>query len=365
MPRHYQTQLRELGLTEPGARLSFTKLSDVNNPSSVHGIYPYRGKISAIDAQQVIHQLPHERTLLDPFCGSGTIVYEAQKWGMNAVGVDSNPIACVLSKAKTQRVDNKKIIAHSQEIAHRAKSLSSVGIMSEWPRKFFHPATAEEIMRVLHSRNEMAEYELAAFYGAIALTARACNHYKWSSTSIGKIITPLIYVDFYEKFLSKIRKHIKFVDGNSPAKIVQGDSRRLSNIIDENSIDYVYTSPPYFDALDYTSYYTKIIYEVDDYYNRRDIRRNLIQDFSSYPEDMRIVLSEIRKVAREGATVIFVVGDKKTEEGTINGGSFFSQLTSWKPAYVVEREYTGSSSQIWDKINRTRRKEQIVVWINE
>jgi len=365
MPKHFQTQLSEIGKTKESKYLTFRKLTGVNNPNSVHGIYPYRGKLSAIDAQQVIHQLSHEGTLLDPFCGSGTIVYEAQRWGLNAIGVDNNPIACLLTRAKTQLIDKTETIAHTQEVVNRAKNLVNIKGMNEWSRKFFHPRTAEEIMRVLHFKDEMSYYELAAFYGAIALTARACNHYKWSSNSIGKIIAPLVYVNFYKKFLSKVKKHVRFIDGNNPAKIIEYDARKLSEVVEAESVDYVYTSPPYFDALDYTSYYTRIIYEIDDDFDRKTIRKNLIQTFTSYPQDMKIVLSEIKKVAKKGAIIVFVVGDKKTREGVINGGTFFSELTSWKPACIVEREYTGSSSQIWDRINKTKRKEQIIVWINQ
>ena len=38
--------------------------------------YPYRGKISALDADQILKQIPKGSVVLDPFCGSGTIVYE-------------------------------------------------------------------------------------------------------------------------------------------------------------------------------------------------------------------------------------------------------------------------------------------------
>ncbi len=359
-----QTVLTDVLPTTNGQLLSFKRLHEVNNPSSVHGIFPYRGKISAIDAQQVIHQLPHEGTLLDPFCGSGTIVYEAQQWGLRAIGVDSNPLACILTRAKTQSIVPEKVIAHSQEIVGQAKILDKTKSMNSWASKFFHNKTAEEIMRVRHFTSEMCDYELAVFFGAIALTARACNHYKWSSNSVGKIITPQNYVNFYEKYLAKLKKHIRYVDGNNPSTIFLNDSRNISEIIENDSVDYVYTSPPYFNALDYTSYYTRIVYEIQDF-DRKEIKRNLIQHFASYAHDMRIVLSELRKITKKNGMVVFVVGDKKTNEGVINGGEFFSTLTDWKPTALREREYTGSSSQIWDKINQTIRKEQIVIWINE
>jgi site-specific DNA-methyltransferase (cytosine-N4-specific) len=340
----------------------FKKMNNVNNPNSVHGIYPYRGKISSIDARQIISQLPNHGTLLDPFCGSGTIIYEAQRWGLNAFGVDVNPIACIISKAKTQNINYESIINHSMEMVSNSKLLNTTKSMPEWPKKFFHEKTAKEIMNIYSFRNEMSYYEIASFYGAIALTARACNHYEWSSNAIGKIIEPLLYVNFYDKYLYKLKKHIKFVNGGSPVNVIEHDTRNITEVIEEESIDFVFTSPPYFDALDYTSYYTKLIYEIDENFNRKNIRKKLIQDFSTYENDMKNTLSEIKKVCKKNAIIIFVVGDKKTKDNVINGGDFFSKISDWKPTYVVEREYTGTSSQIWDKINKTKRKEQIVVW---
>lgn len=71
-------------------------LKSVNNPKSVHGIYPYRGKIAALDAEQILSQLPMGSVVLDPFCGSGTIVYEGLKFGLNTIGVDANPTGWII-----------------------------------------------------------------------------------------------------------------------------------------------------------------------------------------------------------------------------------------------------------------------------
>jgi len=45
--------------------LEFKILKRVSNPNSIHGIYPYRGKISAIDAKNLIEQLPNKGVLLE------------------------------------------------------------------------------------------------------------------------------------------------------------------------------------------------------------------------------------------------------------------------------------------------------------
>lgn len=360
--RSIQTRLRQEGIdVTRRVRLKFPILSSVNNPKSIHGIYPYRGKISAIDAANIIRQFPHDGVLLDPFCGTGTIVYEAMKWGLKAMGVDNNPLAITIAKGKFERIDIGHVLHHVGEIIRKAKKLPNVQPMPKDAAKYFHRSTAEQIMRVRTFIGEMPLFEKAAFYGAIALAARGCNHYKWSSTSIGKIITPHRNIDFYRMFYNKARKHAKPISGCIPAEIFEHDTRRLTEIIPEDSVDFVYTSPPYFDALDYTGYYARIIYAIEEI-DRGKIREGLIQRIATYEEDMKKALNEINKVTKDDALIIFVVGDKKIGNKLIKGGEFFTELSEWKPSYVVEREYTGTSSQIWDSINRTKRKEQIIVW---
>jgi DNA modification methylase len=207
----------------------------------------------------------------------------------------------------------------------------------------------------------MGDYELACFFGSICLAARACNHYMWSSTNIGKIFLPHWKIDFYRKFFNKIQKHYHLSTSRAQAQIYQNDSRHLTEIMPEKSVDYVFTSPPYFNALDYTSYYTRIVYEIMGH-NRARIRSGLIQSVDKYEEDMKHVLQELDIVTKEDAIIIFVVGDKRIKGKVINGGEFFLRISKYKPTYMVERDYTGTASKIWDSINKTHRKEQIIVW---
>lgn len=345
-------------------KLRFEALKSVNNPKSIHGIYPYRGKISAIDAKQILEQLPNKSTLLDPFCGSGTILFEGQKLGMNVIGVDNNPIAYDLSKAKLEQKKLTEFEEETKNIISRARMALENNQVSDMPEsalKHFHIDSAKEIMSIAQFLGEMSSYVKGCYYGAIALTARGCNHYKWTSSTVGKNIEPKQYVCFYEKLLSKVVKHY---DSNleKPAGMVHlGDSRELSDFIKPKSVDIVFTSPPYFDALDYTAYYAKIIYEIHQQ-ERLKIKEGLIQKFNDYRENMISVLNQIDIVTKDDALIIFVVGDKKAKDGIIDGGEFFASLRDSTPTYIAERVYSGSQSQIFDTLNKTNRKEQIVVW---
>ena len=227
--------------------------------------------------------------------------------------------------------------------------------------KYFHPDTADEIMRMVQVSSKFSSYLLSAFYGTICVAARACNGWLWTSTSIGRINEPLRKIDFYSTFLRKTRKHAEFLNTGPAATIHTHDTRGIHEIVEEKSVDVVYTSPPYFDALDYTNYYSKIVLEILGM-DRAEVRKGLIQRYSSYRADMKKALAAIDRVVHDESLIIFVVGDRKVRGELIRGSDFFTEIAPWNQSYIVEREYTNTASGLWDKINRTKRKEQIVVW---
>lgn len=341
--------------------LHLRQFAKVNNPLSIHGIYPYRGKMSSLDASHVISQLNSDSLLLDPFCGTGTILYEAQLHGLNAIGVDNNPLACTIARGKTEPLNKEVTISQIEKVIETAKSTREFHEMPSQPARYFHKKTANQIMRVLSLSNSFTSYQMSSFYGAICLAARACSNWLWTSTSVGRINRPLKNVDFYSTLLRKARKHIEFVRGTPSVAVHTHDTRKLSKILQKNSIDVVYTSPPYFDALDYTGYYSKIVLEILGV-DRADIREGLIQRYSTYKEDMTQALHAIDKVLHDESLVIFVVGDRMVRKKLIRGADFFSEIAPWKDPYIVEREYTKTASSVWDTINTTQRKEQVLVW---
>ena len=89
------------------------RLEDVNwdfpdyQASDLEGIHPYPAKfITSIPKTllQIINPL-HSLAVLDPFCGSGTTLSVAQELGYVSYGIDINPIACLISKVKTTKVN--------------------------------------------------------------------------------------------------------------------------------------------------------------------------------------------------------------------------------------------------------------------
>lgn len=74
--------------------------------SYTHGMHPYPAKFIPQIPRALIENLsvPGD-TVADVFCGSGTTLVEAMLCGRNAIGVDANPLACLISRAKTALVD--------------------------------------------------------------------------------------------------------------------------------------------------------------------------------------------------------------------------------------------------------------------
>ncbi len=336
------------------------ELKSVNNPRSIHGIYPYRGKIAALDAEQILSQMPKGSIVLDPFCGSGTIVYEGLKYGLHTIGVDVNPIAVALSNGKIHiPLSFQEVKDEVDGLINKATALSKVPTASDYPTSLFHEKSLDEIMRMSVFYDEMSDYVRACFLGTIALTARGCNDYKWTSSTVGKNIEPKRYIPFYDKLQLKVKKH--FLPIANDSTVYYEDSRNLDKIIKPNSVDFIFSSPPYFDCLDYTAYYARIVYDILGY-ERIQIRSRLIQNFENYREDMKTVLNKLHKVLKPGGQVIFVVGDKKIHGKVINGAEYFQAISPFEHYSIVERSYSGTSSKVFDAINKTERKEQIVIW---
>lgn len=72
-----------------------------------HGIHAYKGKFYPQLAKSLFNLacLRPGRHVLDPFCGSGTVLLEAHLNGLRATGLDLNPLAVKIARVKTSILD--------------------------------------------------------------------------------------------------------------------------------------------------------------------------------------------------------------------------------------------------------------------
>ena len=77
-----------------------------NTQYGTHGIHTYVAAMIPPLARRLVDQyIPKGGTVLDSFCGGGAVLVESVASGRDAIGRDVNPLAILISKAKTTHVD--------------------------------------------------------------------------------------------------------------------------------------------------------------------------------------------------------------------------------------------------------------------
>src|SRR5207248_9064686 len=97
---------------------------DFSNAKTIfltHGLHPYPAKYIPQIPNALIQELSSVGEIVaDIFCGSGTTLVEALALKRNAIGVDANPLACLISEAKTTRLEesDKELLFSIVKRAH-------------------------------------------------------------------------------------------------------------------------------------------------------------------------------------------------------------------------------------------------------
>ncbi len=68
--------------------------------SGIHAVHSYPGRLHPLWARRCLRSLHPEASVIDPFCGGGTVLVEARMAGLDARGSDINPIAARLSRLR-------------------------------------------------------------------------------------------------------------------------------------------------------------------------------------------------------------------------------------------------------------------------
>ncbi len=94
--------------------------------SHVHGFHTYPARLHPVTAARLVTAFaPAGGKVLDPFCGSGTVLVEAMIAGRSPLGTDLNPLAVRLARCKTRirtTAGLKHLVALSRECAAEAEA---------------------------------------------------------------------------------------------------------------------------------------------------------------------------------------------------------------------------------------------------
>ncbi len=101
----------------------------------VHRLHPYLGKYVPQMVEIFLRKF-EPQTVLDPFCGSGTTLVEANSLGVAAIGCDVSAFNCLLSKVKTDKYDVRKLEVEIKDILSKTiAEINRAGIRKEFVEK--------------------------------------------------------------------------------------------------------------------------------------------------------------------------------------------------------------------------------------
>jgi hypothetical protein len=119
---------------------------------ATHLLHPYPAKLLR-HIPALMLSAPQVRsggeTVLDPFCGSGTVLVEAAIAQRPAIGIDINPLAVLVSRVKTTPLDAASVRKAIDAVTEAAKRKRQITVPHRKRLDYWYrPTTLEEIVKL-------------------------------------------------------------------------------------------------------------------------------------------------------------------------------------------------------------------------
>ncbi|HEX8264914.1 MAG TPA: DNA methyltransferase [Pyrinomonadaceae bacterium] len=355
-----------------------------------HSFHPYPAKFPPQIPHNLLKQFSQAGdTVLDPFCGSGTTLVEARLAGINAAGVDVNPLSCLLAKVKATPLNYSQLAQVESflseieaELFYRrmGKGFKIVEVpFIEGLAHWFQENVAQELAYLKQKIWTIADEETRDFLKIIfsSIIVRVSN--QESDTRFAAINKQIpdgyTLKSFSEKakdFLKGMRAFSSVADKSSLARTYNHDARDLS-FLDSDSFDLVITSPPYANTYDYYLYhkFRKRWLELDvgfAQYNEIGSRRefsSLKRSPEKWTEDLKSCLSEISRVLKKGKYAFIVIGDSVINKNLIRADNLVSQVAKEANFDVVDclSSDLQNHSRLFNPKFAQKGKKEHLIWL--
>lgn len=324
-----------------------------------HNLHPYPAKFIPQIPNALIQELSSAgEVVADIFCGSGTTLLEALCLKRHAFGIDANPLATLVSRAKTTPLTGSEF----EELAvHQNACKSVLADVEEAAGDLFHDGTpfrspgwrpAQEVCAFWfepHVIEELASLRLLISHVPGEAARRLC------SVAFAAIIVPVSKQDSDTRYVRRrkvikpggtVRRYLRQLDASiSAVRTISAsiDERLSCQVIDANLLDapetepfdLVVTSPPYPNAYSYHLYHrTRLIWLG---YNSEHFKRVEIGSHRKYSakgknkatpktfrEEFEKVFFWLRDRLRDRCYACFVIGDSTIDGQRIDNATLLS-----------------------------------------
>jgi len=245
--------------------------TDLRKPF-LHYLHKYKGKGDPRISRALINLLKVNKggTILDPFVGSGAFIADAPTMGLNAIGVEILKIGKLISEVKCsldydiknlrREITNlfSNIIYNDQDLftsnlGDEIKEIKSK--LKKHPEENrFYTNIIPHLPKIIYLKNKIDQIEDKKIRNfLLLLLSQKIVEFSEKRRSNNFILSFMSYVEdryltLYATLKLADKLNVKITEGK--VKIIKADSTKM-DFIDDNSIDGILTSPPYFDALDY------------------------------------------------------------------------------------------------------------------
>lgn len=332
---------------------------------ATHNIHAFAAKFPPQLPRLFIEGLTEPgEVVLDPMVGSGTTLIEALLLGRVGIGFDLDPLAILISRVKTTRLDPHSILKAGHDVLQSAQELvnsrsfdSEAELRARYSEKvvdflhyWFTEKTRRELLALLVSiegcPSILIRNLLTVLFSSIIITksggvslARDLAHSRPHRDPEKQPKSAL--VAFREKLTKVARDYEALRVATGRAFAFQGDAQTLP--LQAETVDLIVTSPPYANAIDYVrahkfslfwlgytveelqtlrreaigaevpkeaSLSSPTIRETIQAVRQRDPRKAGI--LTHYFQSMEAAICEMYRVLRPGKAAIIVVGPSTT-----------------------------------------------------
>ncbi len=328
--------------------------------SKVEAIHPYPAKFIGEIPSAFLNTLPIPAgtAVLDPFCGSGTTLVEAQKFGRNSVGIDLNPIACLISRVKTASLAEGFLEAVT-EVIESAKSISSASIpnipnINHWFEQDIQEAVAK-LAKTL-AKPEYQPWQDALRLTLSSILVKVSN--QDSDTRYAAVDKGLKASDVFTQFTRSAHKIATALATRTwtlpTARVIEANILNVTPDQIGEPIGLMVTSPPYPNAYEYWLYhkyrmwwlgFDPIAVKEQEIGARAHFFKKNHHTAEMFEEQMRGMLTLVQSVLVPGGYTCVVVGRSKIHGQVIDNGTMIYELGSslgFEPIIKLEREIKSS-----------------------
>jgi DNA modification methylase len=318
------------------------ELEDANTRYYTHGYHPYSAKYIPQIPNRLISSFTEKNDLvLDTFIGSGTTLVESKILGRNAIGIDVNPLACLISKVKTTtlqksaRAEISKILILLKEdiLDLRGNTMtfnsgekrviidnSLTKTLHPNISKWYHQNVIHELLTIKSridtvGNKDVKDFLLVSLSSILRSVSNATSGF--GNLMINRQALPKTRI--YEKFVLIVRDMLKSMSEfdkeatNSDIRIFNHDSRRIG-FIDDETIDFICTHPPYMAAVPYAEYQKLSLWWLG--FSQYELEKRLIGGRRSRADtpdrffhDINMALMEMKRVLRKKKYCCIIIGN--------------------------------------------------------